>query len=66
MLMANGGLCVLKKRLRISLVVLVATIALGGLGACGQKGPLYFPEEDEEEKEKTERQSLSFPASEIT
>ena len=57
--------CVLKKRLRISLVFLLVAIALGGLGACGQKGPLYLPEEDQEdqeEKEKIERQSLSLSA----
>ena len=41
-----------KRRL---VVGLAAAVAVGGLvSACGVKGPLYLPEEDEKDKEKDE------------
>ncbi len=57
----SGGIVVMVRRsLRILVIVLLGSGAAGSLLGCGQKGPLYFPEEEGEKKEK-KKQSLVSP-----
>ncbi|MDH3314720.1 MAG: lipoprotein [Gammaproteobacteria bacterium] len=46
-----------RRRLIRGSLILVASVVLN---ACGQKGPLYFPEDNEEEKKKNNEKSSAL------
>lgn len=45
-----------RRIIRISLIIVAAVV----LNACGQKGPLYLPEENEDEKKKKNEKSSAL------
>jgi len=45
------AICTRRRLIRLSLLAVAAAI----LSACGQKGPLYLPDEEGDEKKKKEK-----------
>ena len=46
---------------RLSRTAVLALIAMCLMAACGQKGPLYLPDEQQDEQQKDEGQQTSMP-----